>query len=161
MLTIAPDSNALKVFVKHSAVIYKQVQQGALQIYLPVVVYAEQVIYPGSALPNILDTIPITIIPLTQTDADKLGALWPQILIPMDRQKKRRFWDDNKMDCLIAAMALQHEWLVITNNTQDFSYFEAAGLQFCSVGEFVTRFLGQENIREETEGDLCANSSPS
>ncbi len=147
-LKIALDSNALVGVLPYSALIYERVRQHhALEVYIPVVVYAEQVIHPGSALPEILDAVPATVVSLTQTDADRLGSIWSQVLgTPMDRQKRKRFWEDNKMDCLIAAMALQREWLVVTNNVQDFSYFKTAGLRFCSVTEFVTQVLSQGTV---------------
>ncbi len=147
-LKIALDSNALIDVLPYSDLIYEKVRRKrTLEVYIPVLVYAEQAIHPGSALPEILDAVPATVVALTQIDADRLGAIWAQVLeSPMDRQKKKLFWKDNKMDCLIAAMALQHEWLVISNNVQDFSYFKTAGLRLCSVAEFVTQVLSQETV---------------
>lgn len=142
-LKIALDSDALSGILHYSDIIYEKVsRQRVLEVYIPVPVYAEQVIYPGSALPEILDVIPAVVVALTQRDVDQLGAVWFSVLAaPMDPQRRKTFWRAHKMDCLIAAMALQHGWLLVTRNAKEFQYFAHVGLNFCSVAEFARQYL--------------------
>jgi len=137
---IALDSNALKALFKHyDLAVHQRVAQGVLQVYVPVIVYAEQAIYPGMPIDDAVEALNAQVIPLKIRHARRLGRLWQTLPDPFRRQRKRDLWRTHKFDLLIVAMALHEGWTLVTQDSGP--AFDAPGLPALTVEQFVAQYL--------------------
>ena len=137
-IPIALDSNALKfLFRHHDHDVFERVEQGRLQIYVPVIVYAEQVIYPGYAIDNVVLALNARVVPLHVDHARRLGKLWGQRSPSLTHQHDQ--WQAHKFDWLIASMAHYEGWTLVTDDRDP--PFAVPGLETLSVEAFVARYL--------------------
>lgn len=140
---IALDSNALKhLFKHHDLVVHQRVAEGTLRVYVPVIVYAEQAIYPAYAIDNVVEALNAQVIPLEIDHARQLGELWQNLPDPFRRQRKRELWRQHKFDWLITAMVCCQNWILVTDDQG--AAFCTPGLQTLTVDEFIGRYLTAE-----------------
>ncbi len=139
-LTIALDSNALRPLLRqYGAQVYSQVSTGELRVYIPVLVYAEQMIYPASVIENLLEAFNAQVVPLKVEHADRLGKMWADLPDPFQGQRKNALWRRHKFDCLIASMALYEDWLLVTDDNDP--PFHTPGLRTMKVEKFINQHL--------------------
>ena len=141
--SVALDSNVLlPIFRDYDRDVYQRVAEGRLRVYIPVIVYAEQAIYPKEPVDNVVDALHAQVISLDINHARRLGRLWPTIPDPDRGLRKRDLWLRHRFDWLIVAMALQEGWAVVTQDKGP--AFHAPGLRVLTVSEFASRFLGEK-----------------
>ncbi len=137
---IALDSGALKeVFNHYGPAVFECVTQSRLQVYVPVIVYAEQAIYPKHPIDDVCEALGAQVAPLNISHARQLGQVWRFLPDPFQNRRKKMFWDQHKFDLLIAAVALEENWLLVTQDKGP--AFQIPGLHTLTVVEFVTQYL--------------------
>ncbi len=139
-ITIALDSNALQpLFQHHSLAVYQSVARGELRVYVPVIVYAEQMIYPKNPVDNVCEALGAQIALLEIAHARRLGVLWRQLTDPFQHLRKTALWNQHKFDLLIAACALEENWTLVTEDKGP--AFRIPGLRVLTVAEFTAQYL--------------------
>jgi len=131
---IALDSNVLKPLLRqYGERVYGKVASEELSVYIPIPVYAEQVIYPGNVMENLLDAFGARVIPLEVKHANRLGEIWNTLPGPLRR------WREHKFDWLIASMSHYEEWVLVTDD--DDPPFQIRGLRRMKLDEFIAQYL--------------------
>ncbi len=139
-IPIALDSGALKeVFKNYGPAVFQRVMQAKLQVYVPVIVYAEQAIYPKHPIDDVCEALGAQVVPLDINHARQLGQVWRALPDPFQNQRKKLLWDQHKFDLLIAAVALEENWWLVTLDKGP--AFQIPGLQTLTLPEFITQYL--------------------
>jgi len=143
LLKIAIDSNAAKTLMEHyGADVYERVAQQSWQVYLPVIVYAEQAVWKGHAVMAIVDGLQAQVVSLHQGHADELGRMWDRLrAAPRRGETPQELWRRHKCDWLIAAMVKHEGWLLVSDDTDFQRIKDDVGLQVIKLDEFIKSYL--------------------
>lgn len=137
---IALDSNALKLlFQDYGLAVLDSVKRGRLRVYVPVIVYAEQAIYPKQAIDDVCEALGAQVVSLDIRHARRLGQVWRALPEPFPTLPKKLLWNQHKFDLLIAITALEENWLLITQDKGP--AFQIPDLKVLTVAEFAAQYL--------------------
>lgn len=137
---IALDSNTLTTLFRHHALdVYRQVDEGRLRVYVPIIVYAEKAIYPKMPIDNVIEALNARVAPLKIEHARFLGHLWQTLPDPFRQQRKRELWRPHRFDWLIAAMVRHEGWTLVTEDQGP--AFSIEDLNTLGISEFVEEYL--------------------
>jgi|SRR3972149_2378874 len=142
-MKIAIDSNAAEFLLKHyGAEVYEGAQRGRWEVFLPIIVYAEQSVWKGHLASAIIDGLSAQVVPLDQNHADALGGMWDNLRgRPRPGESPEQLWRRHKCDWLIAAMCVRESWLLVSDDGDFQRIKDTVGLNVIKVDDFVQNHL--------------------
>lgn len=145
MLTkkIAFDTNVVGPLLnQYGLQILQRVKRTEWAVYLPIIVYAEQAVWQGDTVNAVVEALGAQVISLDRQHADTLGTMWDNLRTrKRPGEKPEDLWKRHKCDWLIAAMAKQENWLLVSEDKDFQRIKDDVGLQVLRLEEFLTGYL--------------------
>lgn len=143
-LKVAFDSNAAwEMWKRFGLEISRHVSKESWEVYLPVIVYAEKAVLNPDVADSIVEGLSARVIYLTPAHIEELGQMWTGLRW---KPRKGETWSElykrHKCDWLIAAMAKQENWLLVSNDRDFQRIKDDVGLRVMRSADFQARYLG-------------------
>lgn len=140
---IAFDTNVVGPLLAHYGLqILEGVKRQEWEVYLPIIVYAEQAVWHGDTANAVVEAFGAQVIPLDRRHVETLGNMWNTLRArPRPGEGPENLWRRHRCDWLIAAMAKQEGWLLVSEDT-DFQRIQGeVDLQVMRLNEFIQQHL--------------------